>query len=248
MVSTYISVIASLFIIEVLLSIDNALVNATLAEALPEEKRVKAIRLGIILGAVFRFVALFAVTVIIHNLWLKILGALYLIYLAIEHLGKVIDESGHAHPTKTTFRGVVTQIALADIVFSIDNVISAVSFSSNTYLVMFGVLVGVISMLFITPVLSRLIHRYKGMPQAAYAIVGLIGISLFLETVFEIHITEFTKFMAILCIIGFTVWYEHSLSLQKISNPVLKKMQYIIAIPLDLVYATKNLIKVIAKK
>lgn len=248
MFSTYISVVASLFIVEVLLSIDNALVNATLAEALPEDTRIRAIRLGIIFGAVFRFVALFAATIIIHNAWLKIIGALYLIYLAVEHLGKVINESGYTHTTKTTFRGVVTQIALADIVFSIDNVISAVSFSSNTYLVMFGVLIGVISMLFITPILSRLIHRYKGMPQAAYAIVGLIGVALLFETVFNIHITELTKFIMILCIIGFTVWYEHSFQLRKMSNPILKKMQYIIAIPLDLVYATKNLLKMIAKK
>ncbi len=248
MLSTYFSVIASLFIIEVLLSIDNALVNATLAEALPEEKRVKAIRIGIILGAVFRFIALFAVAFIIQNVWLKVLGALYLIYLAVTHLGKVIDESGYTHTTKTTFRGVVTQIALADIVFSIDNVISAVSFSDNTYLVMFGVLVGVISMLFITPILSRLIHKYKGMPQAAYVIVGLIGAALLIETLSHIHIHEFTKFSAILSVIGFTVWYEHSLSLRRISNPVLKKMQYIIAIPLDVMYATKNLVKVITQK
>jgi predicted tellurium resistance membrane protein TerC len=59
MFSSYISIIVSLFILEVLLSIDNALVNATLAEALPEHKRIKAIRIGIVLGAVFRLVALF---------------------------------------------------------------------------------------------------------------------------------------------------------------------------------------------
>ena len=49
MFETYFSIIVSLFIIEVLLSVDNALVNATLAESLPEEKRKKAIRIGILL-------------------------------------------------------------------------------------------------------------------------------------------------------------------------------------------------------
>lgn len=248
MIAAYASVVLSLFIIEVLLSIDNALVNATLAESLPEAKRKLAIRIGILLGAVFRIAALFTVAFIIENVWIKVLGALYLMYLAMSHLGKVVDEEGHTHTAKTTFRGVVTQIALADIVFSIDNVISAVSFSSNTYLVMFGVGIGVVSMLFITPILSRLIHRYKGMAQAAYAIVGLIGVALLLETLTHAHITELTKFSVILAIIGFTIWYEHNALLRKVSLPVLRKLRYVIALPLDILLAIKHILVSIYKK
>lgn len=240
MLSSYISIIVSLIVIEVLLSVDNALVNATLAEALPENKRVKAIRIGILLGAFFRIIALFAVAIIIENLWLKILGALYLMYLAVAHLGKVVDDEGHALKQKTTFRGVIIQITLADIVFSLDNVISAVSFSSNTYIVMLGVGIGIVSMLFITPILSRVIHKYKGMPQAAYVIVGLIGLALLVETMLHIHISEVIKFLCILGVIGFTVWYEHSLKLRKISTPFLKALQYIIALPLDIAYGVKK--------
>jgi YkoY family integral membrane protein len=242
MLTTYISVIVSLFIIEVLLSIDNALVNATLAESLPESQRKFALRVGIILGAVFRLVALFAVAYIIENVWIKVLGAIYLIYLAIAHLGRVVDEEGHEHKAKDTLRGVIVQIALADIVFSIDNVISAVSFSSNTYLVVFGVLVGVISMLFITPILSKLIHKYKGLAQAAYVIVGLIGVSLFLETIYHLHVGEVVKFSCILAVIAFTITYEHSRSLRTLSNPILKSMQYILAIPLDVLLAAKHIV------
>lgn len=241
MFETYFSIIISLFIIEILLSVDNALVNATLAESLPEEKRKKALRIGILLGAVFRIIALFLVAIIIQNVWLKILGGLYLVYLAIAHLGRAVDEEGHAIKAKSTYRGVIFQIALADIVFSLDNVISAVSFSENIYIVMLGVGIGVVSMLFITPILSRLIHKYKGMPQAAYAIVGFVGIFLLVETLLHVHISELSKFMVVLSIALFTVWYEHSLHLRKISDPVLKSLQYIIAIPVDVVYAIKNI-------
>ncbi len=248
MFETYFSIIVSLFIVEVLLSIDNALVNATLAESLPEKQRVKAIRIGIILGAVFRIIALFAVAFIIHNVWLKVLGGLYLVYLAISHLGKVVNEEGKVLSGKDTFRAVIVQIAVADIVFSIDNVISAVSFSSNTYVVMFGVLIGVISMLFITPILSKVIDRYKGMPQAAYVIVGAIGLALLVETLGHIHISEAIKFAVIISVIAFTVWYEHSRMLRKITTPILKKMQYIIALPLDIVYVIKNIVSVVLHK
>ena len=169
-------------------------------------------------------------------------------YLAIKHLGKIVTEEGKTLTPKTTYRGVIFQIALADIVFSIDNVISAVSFSNNIYIVMFGVGIGVISMLFITPILSKLIHKYKGMPQAAYAIVGLVGVSLLVETLSEVHISEVTKFGVVLLISGFTVWYEHSLALRKISNPFLKSMQYILAIPLDIAYAIKNVFTRVSEK
>lgn len=240
MLQSYFSIILSLFIIEILLSVDNALVNATLAESLPEEKRKKALRIGILLGALFRIVALFLAAIIIQNIWLKIAGGLYLVYLAVAHLGKVVTEDGKEIQAKSTYKGVIMQIALADIVFSLDNVISAVSFSENIYIVMLGVGIGVVSMLFITPILSRLIHKYKGMPQAAYAIVGIVGVTLLLETVFHIHISELIKFMMVLSVALFTVLYEHSLSLRRISNPILKSLQYIIAIPVDVTYAIKS--------
>jgi YkoY family integral membrane protein len=244
----YLSIIASLFIIEVLLSIDNALVNATLAEALPEAKRKKAIRIGILLGAVFRVFALLLAAFIIQNVWLKVLGGAYLIYLAMSHLGKVVTEEGKTLPQKTTYRGVIFQIALADIVFSIDNVISAVSFSENIYVVMFGVFIGVISMLFITPILSKLIHKYKGMPQAAYTIVGLVGVALLIETFTHVHIGEVWKFMVVLCIALFTVWYEHSNKVRVIARPFLRGAQYVIAFPLDVLYAVVQVTRRAASK
>lgn len=248
MFETYFSIIVSLFIIEILLSVDNALVNATLAESLPEVKRKNALRIGILLGAAFRIVALFLAAYIIQNEWLKIVGGLYLVYLAIAHLGRVVDEEGHAISPKTTYAGVIMQIAFADIVFSLDNVISAVSFSSNLYIVMLGVGIGVVSMLFITPILSRLIHKYKGMPQAAYAIVGFVGVFLLIETYMHIHITEVAKFAVVLGIALFTVWYEHSLTLRKISDPVLVRLQYLVAIPVDLAYAIKHVFVSVSSK
>lgn len=243
MLSTYFSIILSLFIIEVLLSVDNALVNATLAESLPEEKRKKAIRIGILLGALFRIVALLLASIIIQNVWLKVAGGAYLIYLAITHLGTVIDEKGKPLARKATYTGVIAQIALADLVFSIDNVISAVSFSDNLYIVMLGVGIGIVSMLFITPILSTLIEKYKGMPAAAYAIVGLIGLALVLETLTHLHIPEVQKFAGVLFICIFTVWYEHSIRLRTLSNPLLRFMRYLIALPLDIVYAIRNIFR-----
>lgn len=248
MIETYLSVIVSLFIIEVLLSVDNALVNATLAESLPEKFRTRAIRIGILLGALFRIIALLLASIIIENIWLKVVGGLYLVYLAVSHLGKPIDEEGKTIIPKVTFTGVIAQIALADLVFSIDNVISAVSFSENILVVMIGVAIGIVSMLFITPILSTLIERYKGMPQAAYAIVGFIGLCLMVETLSSIHISEVQKFAFVMFVCAFTVWYEHSALLRKTFSPVLKRAQYVIALPIDIIYAVRNTVRKVSSR
>lgn len=248
MFETYFSILTSLFIIEVLLSVDNALVNATLAENLPETQRKNALRIGIMLGAIFRVIALIFAVVVIENAWIKILGALYLIYLACEHLGKEVDESGHTLHKHTSFRRVIVEIGIADIVFSLDNVVSAVSFSSNIYVVITGVMIGVISMLFITPILSRLIHRYKGLVPAAYVIVGWIGVALFLETTIHAHITEIQKFIVIVSILVFTFMYEHSVLMRSFFRPFLRKMAFVLGIPLDIIHASKNVLRTVKNK
>jgi predicted tellurium resistance membrane protein TerC len=91
-----------------------------------------------------------------------------------------------------------------------------------------------LSMLFITPILSKLVHHYKGMPQAAYVIVGFVGTTLILETLLAFHISESTKFIIILCVVLFTVMYEHSMALRRFSTPLLRSAQLLIAFPFDL--------------
>lgn len=240
MLSTYASIILSLFIVEVLLSVDNALVNATLAESLPEYKRKGAIRIGILAGAGFRIVALFLASIIIQNVWLKVLGGAYLIYLAMRHLGESEQSEGENVKPKETYWAVITQIAIADLIFSIDNVISAVSFSEELLVVMLGVGIGVVSMLFITPILSKLISKYKGMPACAYAIVGFIGISLILETLTSIHIAEVQKFIVVVSMCVFTVWYEHSKTMQRLFNPVLRSAQKVLNLPFRTIHAIRT--------
>ena len=86
------------------------------------------------------------------------------------------------------------------------------------------------------------------MPQAAYAIVGFVGLALLIETLTHTHISEIVKFGVVLSVAIFTVWYEHSAALRKISNPVLKSAQYIIAIPLDIAYAIRDVLVRVFKK
>lgn len=214
--SVYLPVIASLAVIEVLLSIDNALVNASLAEPLPEKQRKLAIRLGILGGAGLRLVALFFATMIIQNKWILIIGGLYLIYLAVDHLYIKKADDGHNLKYKTTFAAVIMQIIFADAVFSIDNVVSAVGLSHNYYVVVSGVLIGIISMLFVTTLVSKVIHKHPPLKKAAYIIVGLIGVVLLLETVIGVHIGEIVKFAVIMSVLFTAYIFSHRQNKKKL--------------------------------
>lgn len=242
MLTALLSTIVSLTIIEVLLSIDNALVNATIAESLPEEKRKKALRIGIILGALFRVVALLLAAYIIKNDWIKILGGLYLVYLFVEHIGREVDAKGKEIKHHTSYKRVIFEIALADIVFSLDNVISAVSFSNNIAIVILGVLIGTISMLVITPFVSTIIHKHKSLGTAAYVIVAFIGSSLILETLTSFHIEEFVKFLVILGILGIAYMYEKDTSSRRVLAPIFKHSANIIGLPYDIIRVVKGVI------
>lgn len=199
--TVYLPTIISLAMIEVLLSVDNALVNASIAEPLPAKERKLAIRLGILGGAALRLVALFFATLIIQNKWVLIIGGIYLVYLAVDHLIIKKADDGHAIKYQTTLGAVIMQIILADAIFSIDNVVSAVGLSHNYYVVVSGVIVGIVSMLFITNLISGIIHKHPPLKKAAYVVVGVIGVILLLETVFNLHIGEVVKFIIIISII-----------------------------------------------
>lgn len=210
--TTYLPVIISLIFIEVLLSIDNALVNASLAEGLTNAKERKlAIRIGILGGAGLRLVALFFATLIIQNKWILIIGGLYLVYLAFDHLYLKRNENEEDNKNKKvyTFWGVVAQIIVADMIFSIDNVVSAVGLSHNYYIVVTGVLIGIISMLFVTQIISGFIHKHPIFKKAAYVIVGMIGIVILLENISSVHIGELNKFIIIMSILITTYVISH---------------------------------------
>lgn len=205
----YLPTIISLALIEILLSIDNALVNASLAEPLPEKERKLAIRFGILGGAGLRLVALFFATLIIQNKWILIIGGLYLIYLAVDHLVLKKSDSGHNMKYKTTFGAVIVQIIFADAVFSIDNVVSAVGLSHNYWVIVSGVMIGIVSMLFVTTLVSGIIHKHPPLKKAAYIIVGLIGIVLLFETVLGTHISELIKFAVIISVLATAYIFSH---------------------------------------
>jgi YkoY family integral membrane protein len=178
---TDILIVVNIILLEVLLSVDNAAVLATMVKTLNPKDQKRALTYGIIGAYVFRGLALISASILVKFLWLKIIGGLYLIYLAYKSLGYK-SEGGNPKPISIAFLSpfwsTVVAIELADLVFSIDNVFAAVAFTDNLWLICGGVFVGIIAMRFAANGFVKLIEKHPILEKVAYWVVGLLGVKL----------------------------------------------------------------------
>lgn len=183
-------IILNLLILESLLSVDNAVVMATLVSHLPENQQKKAIRWGMAGAIIFRGLCLLLASWLIGIKYLKLIGGAYLLYLCIGHFTKAKDTIYEAENSKV--RGLWATIALVeitDLLFSVDNVFAAVAMSSKMWVIITGVSIGIITIRFITGGIVNLLNRYPALNNSAFIVIGILGFKLILEDLGSIFIT-----------------------------------------------------------
>jgi YkoY family integral membrane protein len=210
---TIFSAILSVALIEVMLSIDNALVNASLAKKLPHHLQKKALYAGIAFGALFKIIGLLLVTFIITNPLIKILSALYLFWLAYEHLFAKPKE-GWELKKRNAPHFIIIQLAIANLVFSIDNIIGVIGISSHIFYIISGVLLGMIVLLFITPFVLKLMHRFPSLEKMTYVLLVYIGATILLDEFLHIAVPEYITFIIILISMFLTMYHDRKTFLQ----------------------------------
>jgi tellurite resistance protein TerC len=231
-----------LIFLEGILSIDNAAVIGALVSPLPDDKhiewprslqrfgewlhpilgnqRMAALRVGLLGAYLGRGLMLFLTSFIIHNSWIKLLGAAYLIHLAFDNLEDRSIGSGEddeqMRPIKVqTFWATVLTVETMDLIFSIDNVVAAVSLSDKLWVVMLGVAIGILTMRFAAGIFSYAVRREPILQQAAYVLVLNIGIELTLQQVWHIEIPDMLRFGISVTTILLALAYAHSPFLQR---------------------------------
>ena len=235
-------IVIQLIFLEGILSIDNAAVIGALVTPLPDDKRVEwpkglqrfgdwlhpvlgnqrlaALRVGLLGAYVGRGVMLFMTSFLINNPWIKLIGAAYLIRLAFENLGDMTgggsEEGEELQPIQSkAFWATVLTVETMDLIFSIDNVVAAVSLSDKIWVVMVGVAIGILTMRFAAGIFSYAVLREPILKQAAYVLVLSIGIELILEEVWKVDISDIVRFLISMAIILGALAYTHSHFLQR---------------------------------
>ena len=173
-------IILNIFLLEVILSIDNAAVLATMVKRLPEHQQKKALTYGLLGAYVFRGLALLFASLLIKVMWLKVVGGIYLIYLAWKSLyGKSEESTIEAKPI--SFWGTIVMVEIMDLVFSIDNVFAAVAFTPNIILICFGVFIGILAIRFVAQWFIKLIQTYPFLESIAFIVIAILGTKLTLS-------------------------------------------------------------------
>lgn len=185
-----IALLLNIFLLESLLSIDNAAVLALMVKDLPKKQRPKALKYGIFGAFAFRGLSLFIASWLVQILWLKIIGGAYLLYLTYGHFTSAkdtIEEGVDKEKSKIYLAGknrlgqfwtTVILVEVMDIAFSIDNIFAAVAITENITLILAGVFIGIIAMRFIAQWFTKLIVKFPTLEKSAFIVIGILGIKL----------------------------------------------------------------------
>jgi predicted tellurium resistance membrane protein TerC len=192
--------LATLAALEIVLGIDNIVFIAILSGRLPHHQQGTARRLGISAAVVTRILLLLSITWVMSltkpfmqvagvgisgKQLILLLGGLFLIAKATHEIHNKLEGGEHgsgAAKAVATMAGVVAQIMLIDMVFSLDSVITAVGMAQHVEVMITAiVLAALVMMVFAGPV-SDFVHRHPTMKMLALAFLILIGVMLVAES------------------------------------------------------------------
>ena len=210
----------TLVALELVLGVDNVIFISILAGKLPQEQQPSARRTGIALAVVTRILLLLSLSWIIglteplltiaqfevsgRDLVLMA-GGLFLLWKSVHEIHQKLEgEEGHAEvKVRAAFWGVIIQIMLLDIVFSLDSVITAVGMVDELAIMIAAVIIAASVMIFTATPLANFVDRHPTIKMLALSFLLLIGFTLIVEGLHQ-HIPKGYIYFAM----GFSVLVE----------------------------------------
>lgn len=203
-----------LVFLEILLSIDNAIVLGLLAFKLPKNSRSKALYTGLISAFILRAAMVIALSYFIHYRWVQVLGAFYLILLSVQYFKRGKNELKDPQ-IKQSLWMVVFKIELFDLIFAFDSVLAAVAFigannplelHSKIWIVYLGGVVGMVAVRFAAKVFTQFISKFPNMEKSAHLLIGWIGVKLVYEILFHTIIFDYVFWGVFIILFLFGFW------------------------------------------
>ena len=167
--------LGSIILANVVLSGDNAVVIALAARSLPAHQQTKAIFWGSAAAIVMRIGLTLVAVEMLKWPYLKIVGALLLLYIGISLLGEEgEDEDGHKEIG--TMASAIRTILVADLVMSLDNVLAvAAAAKGNTLLLVIGLAVSIPLIIFGSTLLLKVMERFPIIITLGAALLGFLA-------------------------------------------------------------------------
>lgn len=225
----------TLTVLEIVLGIDNIVFISILAGKLPAERRKRARTLGLALAMGTRILLLLSLTWIMRLTkpfliigtqeisgrdLIMLLGGVFLLWKSTteihERLEGASEAARDAGRKANTMASVLTQIALLDIVFSLDSVITAVGMAKEVAIMIAAIVIAVGIMMWASGPLGDFVERHPTIKMLALSFLLLIGMALVAEGFHE-HIPKGYIYFAM----GFSVFVEMlNLRARKVSKPL----------------------------
>ncbi len=186
----------SLTTLEIVLGIDNIVFLSVVIARLPKEMRAQARRIGLLLALVLRVLLLFCLTWIIGLQeplltvagfaisWrdlILIAGGLFLLAKGTHEIHRDIEgevEGANAVPVYSSFGMVIAQVALIDLVFSIDSIVTAIGIAEHIEVMVVAVMIAMAVMYAAAGGVSAFIERHPTAKMLALSFLLLIGMAL----------------------------------------------------------------------
>jgi len=178
-------VLLILIFLEAVLSADNAIALAAIAQGLEDkELERKALNFGLVIAYVLRITLILTATWV-QNFWqFELLGAAYLLWLVFQHFTSEETQDEHHHgPRFNSLLQAIPVIAFTDLAFSLDSVTTAIAVSQERWLVLTGATIGIITLRFMAGLFIRWLDEYSNLEDAGYITVAFVGLRLLLKVI-----------------------------------------------------------------
>ena len=190
--------------LEIVLGIDNIIFISILVGRLPHKQRDKARILGLGLAMITRIILLLSITWVMKLTSplfrvftqgisgrdiILIIGGLFLLWKSTREIHDSLEGEETAITAKmaVSFIGILTQIALLDIIFSLDSVITAVGLVKDVAVMILAIVIAVIVMMFSSGAIGDFVEKHPTIKMLALSFLVMIGVTLIAEG-FKFHI------------------------------------------------------------
>jgi len=204
----------TLTFLEIVLGVDNIIFLSIISSKLPEKEQPRARNIGLTLAMVLRILLLFGITWIIGmkeplfhiNLLalhgdvtgqglILFLGGIFLLYKATTEIHHKLESPVEADDPKigrgkAALNAVIVQIALINLVFSFDSILTAVGIANDLIVMIIAVVLSMLVMMLFSGTVSKFVNEHPTVQMLGLAFLILIGFSLIAEAAHLGHFIE----------------------------------------------------------